>query len=267
MVEFPKIPGVTLLERCGCGTVGEVWLGRALNRNLHAVRLVSKKRDPALLAMERRAMSRYRPLSGQHANLMKILDAGETAGYLYSITEPADNIFGNSVRYEPDTLDRRLKSRKLTSAKILSCLEDILSGIRYLHKRNVSHGDLKPENILFVGGVLKIGDPGLVGPADKCCSAGSAGFRPPWDAKGKECDIYAFGKLVYTLCTRANPQRFPEIPEQCDLSAFMPLNEIALGCCESDPHRRFRDADEILRVLKQVRIASPTFCIQRCRAE
>lgn len=263
----PKIPGVTLLERCGFGTVSEVWLGIDRHQTLQAVRLVSKMRDPALLAMERRAMFWYRPLSGQHGNLMKILGSGENAGYLYSITEPADNICGNSGRYEPDTLDRRLKSRKLTSAKILSCLEDILSGIRYLHNRNVSHGDLKPENILFVGGVLKIGDPGLVGPADRCCSAGTAGFRPPWNATGKECDIYAFGKLVYMLCTRENPQRFPEIPEQCDLSAFMPLNEIALGCCESNPHRRFRDTDEILRALKQVRINSPTFRIQRCRAE
>jgi len=267
MMELPKIPGITLLEKCGSGTAGEVWLGTDRHRTLQAVRLVSKKRDPALLAAERRAMSRYRPLSSQHANLMKILGTGETDGYLYSITEPADNICGGSGRYEPDTLDRRLKNRKLTSADIMFWLEEILNGVQYLHKRNVAHGDLKPENILFVDGVLKIGDPGLVAPADRYCSAGTAGFRPPWNAKGKECDIYAFGKMVYMLCTKESPLRFPEIPAQCDLFAFMPLNEIALGCCERNPRRRFRDTDEIRRALKQVRIASPTFRLQRFRAE
>ena len=248
----PKIPGYTLLFCCGAGTGSEVWLGMDRRQNLLAVRLVSKTHDPALLTAERRGAVLYRSLAGWHANLMRILDFGETADYLYSVTEPADNISGAYGRYEPDTLARRMKSGKMAFHAVLQCLNAVLAGMRYLHERNIAHCDLKPENILFVHGVLKIGDPGLVTFLGVRSSGGTEGFRPPWPASGKECDIHAFGKMIYMLCTRKNPQSFPEIPEQCDLAAFMPLNEIALGCCENRPERRFRDADEIRRELSRL---------------
>ena len=267
MTGSPEIPGFTLLERCGRGSAGEVWLGYDRKKKLQAVRMVSKRRNPVLAAAERRGVQLYRPYSGRQANLMKILEVGETADYLYCITEPADNISRERGCYVPDTLERRLESGRLTSAEILNCLKSILDGICYLHERRISHGDLKPENILFVNGVLKIGDPGLVSSLDSYCSGGSAGFRPPWNARGKECDIYAFGKMIYMLCTQENPRHFPEIPEQCDLSEFMPLNEIALRCCEYSPRRRFRDAGEIRQALDRVRNGRPARQDLRRRAE
>ena len=265
-LEKPEIPGFTLLSCCGSGTVSNVWLGMDRRRNLLAVRLVSKHWDPALLKAERRGVVLYRSLGGKHANLVKILDFGETPDYLYSVTEPADNISRVTGRYEPDTLSVRMKYRKLTFCGVMKCLHAVLEGMRYLHERNMAHCDLKPENILFVNGVPKIGDPGLVSPLGVRSPGGTAGFRPPWPASGKECDIHAFGKMIYMLCTRENPQRFPEIPERCDLSAFMPLNEIALGCCESRPDRRFLNADEIRRELSRVRFGS-AFQGLRFRAE
>lgn len=262
----PKIPGFTLLSCCGTGTVSKVWLGMDRRRNLLAVRLVSKTRDSALLKAERRGVVLYYSLGGEHANLMRILEFGETPEYLYSITELADNISRVYGHYEPDTLSGRMKYRKLTSCGVMKCLNAVLDGMRYLHKRNMAHCDLKPENILFVNGVPKIGDPGLVSPLGVCSSGGTAGFRPSWPASGKECDIHAFGKMIYMLCTRENPQRFPEIPERCDLASFMPLNEIALGCCESRRERRFLNADEILREMSRVRLGAE-FQDVRCRAE
>lgn len=250
-LEKPEIPGYTLLSCCGSGTGSEVWLGMDRRLNLQAVRLVSKTREETVLTAERRGVGLYRSLGGVHANLLRILDFGETADYLYSVTEPADNIRGDYGRYEPDTLAVRMRYGKLTFSSVLECLDAVLAGMRFLHERNMAHCDLKPENILFVNGMPKIGDPGLVSPLGVRSPGGTAGFRPPWPASGKECDIHAFGKMVYMLCTRKNPQSFPEIPEQCDLAAIMPLNEIALGCCESSPDRRFRDADEIRRELSR----------------
>ena len=251
--KIPEIPGFELVKRCGTGRSCEVWLGLDRYGEQYAVRVVNKKCGDPLLEAERRAVHLYLPLSRGHANLLKILDHGETPDCLYSIMEPADNISCGYERYEPDTLDRRLKRNRLTTTGILKCLESILSGIQYLHECGMAHGDLKPENIMFVGRVLKIGDPGLVSSSKSCSPGGTAGFRPPWKAQGKERDIYAFGKMVYMLCTQEKPQCFPEIPARCDLSSIMPLNEIALGCCEYDPHRRFRDADEIRRALRRVR--------------
>lgn len=250
--EKPEIPGFTLLSCCGTGKVSKVWLGMDRRRNMHAIRLVSKTLDPALLTAERRGLRLYRLQGGEHANLMKILDFGETTDHLYSIMDPADNISLEHGCYEPDTLAGRMKYQ-MPFHVVLQYLDAVLAGMMHLHERDLAHCDLKPENILFVDRVLKISDPGLVLPSGMRSSGGTAGFRPPWPASGKECDIYAFGKMIYMLCTREDPQSFPEIPERFDLAAFMPLNEIALGCCESDPNRRFRDAEEIRRELNQVR--------------
>lgn len=263
----PEIPGFTLLSCCGSGTVSKVWLGMDRRRNLLAVRLVAKTENAALLRAERRGASLYRSLDAGHVNLLRILDSGETAVHLYCITDPADNVRAGSGSYEPDTLAGRMAHGGLTFRAVLRSLDAILAGMGYLHEHGLAHCDLKPENILFVRGVLKIGDPGMVSPAGVRSPGGSAGFRPPWPATGKECDIYAFGKMIYMLCTRENPVRFPEIPEQCDLAAFMPLNEIALGCCERDPKRRFRDAAEIRRALNRAGIGRTSVQDLRCRAE
>ena len=263
----PEIPGLSLLSCCGSGTVSEVWLGMDRRRNLQAVRLVAKTGNAALLRTERRGVNLYRSLGSGHVNLLKILDSGETADHLYCITDAADNLRAGSGSYEPDTLSGRMVLGNLTFRAVLRCLDAILAGLSHLHEHGLAHCDLKPENILFVRGVLKIADPGMVSPADMRSPGGSAGFRPPWPATGKECDIYAFGKMIYLLCTREDPRRFPEIPEQCDLAAFMPLNEIALGCCERDLKRRFRDAAEIRRALNRTKIGRSSFQDLRCRAE
>ena len=263
----PEIPGFTLLSCCGSGTAGKVWLGMDRRQNLQAVRLVAKTENAALVRTERCGVKLCRSLGAGHVNLLKILDSGETADHLYCITDAADNLRAGSGSYEPDTLSGRMALGGLTFRAVLRCLDAILAGMGHLHEHGLAHCDLKPENILFVRGVLKIGDPGMVSPAGVRSPGGSAGFRPPWPATGKECDIYAFGKMIYLLCTREDPLRFPEIPEQCDLAAFMPLNEIALGCCERDSKRRFRDAGEIRRALNRAGIGRSSVQDLRCRAE
>ena len=264
----PSIPGMTLTRCCGRGSVGEVWLGFDRWGRRRAVRLVSKRNDPDLLALERRGTALYCRGSVDHVHLLKIFHLGETPEYFFSVMEPADNFHRAGDIYEPDTLGRRLRCRKSGSVPVFRCLDAILKGMAGLHARDLSHGDLHPDNILFVDRRLKIADPGLVCRSDSVPRGGTAGFRPPWRATGSECDLYAFGKLIYLLCTGASPQRFPEIPEGCDLPAYFPLNEIALRCCERDPRRRFTNAGQVRRALNSVRrsVRSPgqDFC---CRAE
>ena len=249
----PEIPDLVLNSMCGRGCSSEVWLGVDRNGSLRAVRVVSKKRNPALLAVERESLLLYRTLAGTHAHLLPILSAGETAEYLYRVMEPADNCSRSLTGYEPDTLAGRIGRRRDPLVTVLGYLEAILAGIEQLHVRNIVHGDLKPENIIFVQRVLKIADTGLISRANCVPVGGTAPFRPPWpDATGIECDIYAVGKLIYMLCTHGNPVRFPEIPACCCLPDFMPLNEIALGCCERNPQLRFRDITEVRQALRPV---------------
>jgi len=250
---IPSVPGMTLTVCCGHGSVGEVWLGFDRWGRRRAVRLVSKHHDPALLALERRGAALYCRGSRDHVHLLKIFRMGETPEYFFSVMEPADNFHRAGDIYEPDTLGRRLRCRKGGKVPVFRCLDAILTGMAGLHARNLTHGDLHPDNILFVDHRLKIADPGLVCRADSIPRGGTAGFRPPWRATGLECDLYAFGKLIYLLCTGASPHRFPEIPEGCDFPAYFPLNEIALRCCERDPHLRFGKAGQVRRALNSVR--------------
>jgi len=247
----PHIPGFTLDSCCGRGGSSEIWLGSDPSGRRRAVRLVSRKRDRNLLEMEREALSLYRA-AGDHRHLLKILDSGETADYLYCIMEPADN-FLHSPEYEPDTLAKRLRYRKNNWPDIVNDLEAIASGVEQLHNRNMVHGDLHPGNILFVNGILKIADPGLVSKMDSLPRGGTAGFRPPWKATGMECDIYALGKLIYLMCTHEPPEHFPDIPHNCDFADFFPLNEIALCCCEREARSRFHHISEVRRELAGAR--------------
>ncbi|MBO4630884.1 MAG: protein kinase [Lentisphaeria bacterium] len=250
----PEIPDFVLIRHCGQGGSSEVWLGSDRHGCLRAVRMVSKQQPPTLLAWERRSLQLYRSLAGTHAHLLPILSFGETAEYLYSIMEPADNFSRSSIRYEPDTLAERIERCMVEDTdSIMNYLDAILDGIEQLHMQNIVHGDLKPENIVFVNKVLKIADTGLISPSNAVPAGGTAAFRPPWPgATGIECDIYAIGKLIYMLCTHGNPARFPEIPSHCRLSDFMPLNEIALGCCERKTHLRFQCVSEIRQALQQI---------------
>lgn len=252
----PEIPDFKLTECCGRGTAGEVWLGRDSQSTLRAVRLIRKQNHRALLQKERQGILLYLNLRGKNDHLLEIFSFGETEEFLYCIMEPADNIADSNGHYAPDTLAERINSRK-ENADTLLHLDAILSGVEQLHSQNIFHGDLKPENILFVKNVLKIADPGLAAPADMIPAGGSAGFRPPWNADGMECDIYAVGKLIYMLCTHESPARFPDIPEKYDLKKFLPLNEIALRCCERNPRFRFRSMAEVHQAFDRVRNRFP----------
>ena len=247
----PHVPGFTLDFCCGRGGSSEVWLGSDRSGRRVAVRLVSRKQDCALLATERKALSLYRA-AGEHENLLKILDSGETADHFYCVMEPADN-FRRGSGYEPDTLAKRIRHRRENWSAVLSELDAIAAGVERLHGRKMVHGDLHPENILFVRGVLKIADPGLVSSSDAVPRGGTAGFCPPWKASGIECDIYALGKLIYMMCTHGSPDQFPDIPQNCDLADFFPLNEISLCCCERESRSRFHHISEVRRALRSVR--------------
>ena len=251
-IKPPRIPGFTMLCRCGRGFSCEVWLGKTRSGKRYALRLVSKEREPALVDMEREAVSLYRT-AGRHVNLLNVLHIGETPEYFYCVMEPADNICPGTGRYKPDTLEQRLLRRTDDQSTSLDHLEAIAAGLEQLHGCDIVHTDLQPANILFVHGVLKIADPGSVSKSGSVPRGGTAGFRPSWNASGTERDIYAFGKLIYMLWTHEDPDHFPDIPQCCDLKTFLPLNEISLCCCEREKRIRFHQVSDVRRELSRAR--------------
>jgi serine/threonine protein kinase len=94
-------------------------------------------------------------------------------------------------------------------------IAEILSGIEYLHGKDIVYRDLKPENILLdIDGHVRITDFGLskeeIGPKDQSYSfCGSPEYMSPEMLKasghGREVDFYSIGALLYEMLTGLPP--------------------------------------------------------------
>jgi serine/threonine protein kinase len=109
---------------------------------------------------------------------------------------------------------------------MLRLLIDVALGLDYLHTvANIIHGDLKPSNILIKssgstkrGWIAKLGDFGIAkamdtGSIQQSMAAarlgGTHGYLSPEIMSGRsaghESDVYAFGILMWVLCTAVAP--------------------------------------------------------------
>ena len=94
-------------------------------------------------------------------------------------------------------------------------IAEILSGIEYLHSKDIVYRDLKPENILLdIDGHVRITDFGLskeaIGPRDQSYSfCGSPEYMSPEmlraSGHGREVDFYSIGALLYEMLTGLPP--------------------------------------------------------------
>ena len=254
----PRIPDFRLLFPCGKGGTGEVWAARDLDGICRAVRLVPRsgtRRNSSGGEADAKGIAFYRGRAPIHENLAEIFHHGRTRAFDYYVAALADNAGSGKGKYTPDTLAERLKRRgKWSPEEILSVMLPLVAAVEYLHFRGIAHSDLKPENILFVGGVLKIADPGLASECDIVsfpCS-GTPEYVPEYPCSGRKRDLYAAGKILYCLYSGNPASDFPEIGEEPDMESIRPFNEIALKCC-SRPPSGYADACELKKVLSALR--------------
>ena len=136
----PKIPNFTLVEECGRGSVGSVWLAVDADGILRAVRIMDLA-DPAnssRIEAESRAVALYRNAADHHPNLLDILYVGRTVRYLYYVTEPADNAASSACAYRADTLADRLERRPYSAEETRGYVEALLNGVEHLHKNRLA---------------------------------------------------------------------------------------------------------------------------------
>ena len=231
----PRIPDFRLVECCGRGGFGTVYLGIDRDGVRRAVRVVRRDDSgPALAEYESAAVAAYRNLASGHPHLLEILYTGRTRSCVYYVLPLADRAAGANCRYRPLTLAEHLRRDDLYEAAKLRIVRDVASAAAFLHAHGAAHRDLKPENVLFVDGEVKVADPGMLAPARRIGVGGTPEFSPPRPTDGRNADVYALGVIIYCVFSGLPPERFPKLPDDWDTPFHAQLNRIVLGCCPPD---------------------------------
>mmetsp|Transcript_71979 Transcript_71979/g.187256 ORF Transcript_71979/g.187256 Transcript_71979/m.187256 type:complete len:544 (-) Transcript_71979:159-1790(-) len=125
------------------------------------------------------------------------------------------------------TLSLKISSREIMENggfdEVVEVSAEVSSAAHYLHCRGIIHGDLTASNILLVerrcnkGYTCKISDFGLARILDNGASGintatmGTVAYMPPelFQLEGcaltKKVDVYAFGVIMWQLCTSSTP--------------------------------------------------------------
>ena len=256
---------LTLLQLCGSGAFGEVWLCRDISRKKLAVKIISKGRLGEFWRRELQGVINYRTITEQTSGLLQIYHVGEDEDLFYYTMEAADSL--SQENYVPDTLSARLAANgPLPPETLQSVLKEIFNGIKVIHQAGFAHRDIKPDNIIFVHGKPRIGDIGLISALSATMSqlAGTLEFLPPElrssdspdqvDRKSRQgSDLYAFGKVVYCAVTGEEPQKWPAIP--CGIPLSLPLKfylRLSMQLCDRNPARRLHSLDELEHEMREI---------------
>ncbi|CAK9082917.1 Calcium-dependent protein kinase 2 (PfCDPK2) [Durusdinium trenchii] len=141
--------------------------------------------------------------SMDHPNIIKLYETFEDRKHIYLAMELCTG---------GELFDRIIEVGQFTEKDAAIVVQQMLSAVFYMHKRQVCHRDLKPENFLFLTkgpmekNLLKIIDFGL----SKCfeadvpmsTKAGTPYYVAPQVLQGKydaSCDIWSCGVIMYTM--------------------------------------------------------------------
>lgn len=192
---------VNLGRDLGKGTFGKVRVGTHLQTNQKvAVKILEKDKIVDSADVDRVAREIHILKILRHPVVVQLYEIIETEKELYLIMEYArgGELFEHIVSHQ------RIKEKE--AAKLL---QQIVSGIEYLHKLGICHRDLKPENLLMDDyNNIKIVDFGLSnmykdGELLKT-ACGSPCYAPPEMVAGKKykglpADIWSCGVILFAM--------------------------------------------------------------------
>ncbi|MEQ8224558.1 MAG: serine/threonine-protein kinase [Candidatus Eremiobacterota bacterium] len=261
-----------LLELVGSGGMGDVY--KALQINLGTIRAI--KILPQNLCGNLKYIKRFEREARlaarlEHENIVRVIDVGETGLERYIVME---YIEGKTLR---DVLNER---ETLPEGEVIPLATAIASGLSWIHQNEIIHRDIKPENIMIdINGKVKIADFGISkstgSPRVTAVGApiGTAQYLSPEQASGHGevgfySDIYSLGIVLYEMMTGHFPYEFKDDnpfsiaytiinTEVTPIKETVPdissnLEAVVMKCLEKDPGKRYPDAQEILKKLKNI---------------
>ena len=242
--------GFTVLQFCGRGGFGEVYLVRDITGKQLALKTIPRDRGLENFEQEFTGLCNYRRIIENHPHLLQILHVAQDESFLYYSMEAADSL--TSEQYRPFTLQNRIADGGYLSIRDTDLLaKGIREALEVLHAHGMAHRDVKPGNIVYVNGIPKLGDISLVTSRDVTVKmAGTPGFLPPDLAlrfqqgtlsleESQYCDFYALGKVIYCAFTGLPPDAFPELPSSLpleeDQAEYARLNRLVQEYCRYSP--------------------------------
>ena len=196
--------------------------------------------------------------------------------------------YGILQYYEEGNLMQLTEKVILSNAQKGRLLQDLLSGIEFLHKNLVVHRDLKPKNILIAKSkdeyIPKIADFGISKDLHKTATdrsyfeitndgAGTITYSSPEQLKdthiSENTDLWSFGIIAFQLFTGKLPfgtketssrgqQELLEKMNAGHISEFIkeipePWQTIIRQCLISDPKKRLRNCRDCKKILEAYR--------------
>jgi len=270
----PLLGHYRLLSKLGEGGMGVVY--RAQDEKLGR-EVAVKVLHPHLLQHEN-LKDRFRREARMHAkiihpNIVTLLSLYEDGEHMALVMEM---VHGQNLR-------QFLRDRKAVEmADVLRISDAVLSGLEAAHKLGVVHRDLKPANVLLAeDGGIKLMDFGLAKPkhgdddlTQSGATVGSFRYMAPEQILNKpvdaRTDLYAFGILLYQMCTGRLPfdatsngggefeimekqvRVEPDSPKKLNPSLPTTLSNLILDLLAKDMSDRPSNCDAVRQVLMQV---------------
>jgi serine/threonine protein kinase/TolA-binding protein len=250
----------------GHGGTGTVYLGERADRQYSAqvaVKIVDNAPMHGDLGLRFRA-ERQILASLNHANIARLLDAGETKeGQPYLVME--------YVHGEP--VDRYCDRQQLDLTARLKLFLEICNAVQYAHQNLIVHRDLKPANILVTAeGSPKLLDFGIAKLLDTGDAAAMLAltrmndrlltpeYASPEQILGRQVttasDVYALGVVLYELLTGLRPYTVPSSASQLELERSI---------CITDPQRPSTAVKKAMEAAQTVEGESPIAAIALAR--
>ncbi|OPZ09544.1 MAG: Serine/threonine-protein kinase PknB [candidate division BRC1 bacterium ADurb.BinA292] len=250
------------------GGMAEVW--RVIHKptgQIQALKILKKKslRFPDLLERFRLEYDMLKRLN--HPHIMKAYEFGQF------------NYMGSQLPWftmEYFTNNMRQRLQQISIGEGLNLLLPVLEALDYAHQQNICHRDLKPMNILLNDqGRAVLTDFGIAKETDRDRGLtgrniiGTAYYISPEQCMGlkvtPQSDIYAFGVILYQLCTGHFPfedasevsiirRHINETPRSVQEinPAISPTLALAIAkCLEKKPEDRWGSARELAQALRK----------------